>query len=40
MTKAYGRTIKERMFMQGQHVLRIADHVKRGMVGPSKFSPK
>ena len=40
MTETYGRTIKERMFMEGQLVLRTADHVKRGMAGPSKFSPK
>ena len=40
ISEAYGRTIKERMFTEGQLILRIADHVKRGMVGPSKFSSK
>ena len=28
MTEAYGRTIKERLFTEGQLVLRTADHVK------------
>ena len=28
------------MFKEGQLVLRIADHVKQGIAGPSKFSPK
>ena len=40
MTEAYGRMITERMFTERQLVLRIADHVRQGMVGPSKFSPK
>ena len=40
MTEAYGRAIKERMFTEGQLMLRIADHVRQGMAGPSKFSPK
>ena len=40
MIKAHGRTIKERMFTEGQLVLRTADHVRKGMAGPSKFSPK
>ena len=40
MTKAYGKTTKERVFAEGQLVLKTADHVKRGMAGPSKFSPK
>ena len=40
MTEAYGRTIKERMFIEGQLVLRTVDHVRRGMAGLSKFSPK
>ena len=33
-------TITERMFIEVQLVLRKADHVRRGIVGPSKFSPK
>ena len=40
MTEAYGRMIKETMFTERQLMLRTADHVRRGMVGPSKFSPK
>ena len=40
MTKAYGKMTKERVFAEGQLVLKTADHVKRGMAGPSKFSPK
>ena len=40
MTEAYSRMTKERVFAKGQLVLKAADHVKRGMVGPSKFSPK
>ena len=40
MTEAYGRTMKERMFIEVQLILRIADHVRQGMARPSKFSPK
>ena len=40
MTKTYGRMTKERVFVEGQLVLKIADHIKQGMDGPSKFSPK
>ena len=40
MIEAYGRTIKERLFTEGQLMLRTADHVRQGMAGPSKFSPK
>ena len=40
MTKAYGRTTKEMVFAEGQLVLKTANHVRQGMVGPSKFSPK
>ena len=40
MTEAYGRTIKEKVFVKGQLVLRTLDHVKRGLAGLSKFSPK
>ena len=40
MTKAYGRTIKEKVFVEDKLVLRTPDHVKRGLAGPSKFSPK
>ena len=40
MTEAYGRTMKERMFIEVQLILRTADHVRQGMARPSKFSPK
>ena len=40
MTKAYGRMTKERVFAEGQLVLKVADYVRRGMAGPSKFAPK
>lgn len=40
MAKAYGRTVKERVFVEGQLVLWIVDHVKRGLARPSKILPK
>ena len=40
MTEAYGRMTKERVFVEGQLVLKVANHIKRGMARPSKFSPK
>ena len=40
MTEAYGRMPKERVFVEGQLVLKMADYVRRGMAGPSKFAPK
>ena len=40
MTETYGMTIEERMFTEEQLMLRTVDHVRRGMVGPYKFSPK
>ena len=40
MTEAYGRMTKERVFMEGQLVLKVANYVRRGMAGPSKFAPK
>ena len=40
MTEAYGRMTKERVFAEGQLVLKVADYVRRGLVGPSKFVPK
>ena len=40
MTEAYGRMTKERVFVEGQLVLKVADDVRRGMAGPSKFAPK
>ena len=40
MTEAYGRMTKERVFTEGQLVLKVADYVKRGMAGSSKFASK
>ena len=40
MTRAYGRMTKERVFVEGQLVLKVANYVRRGMAGPSKFAPK
>ena len=40
MTEAYGRMTKERVFTEGQLVLKVADYVRRGLAGPSKFTPK
>ena len=40
MMKAYGRMIRESVFLEGQLVLKATDHVKRGLAGLSKFSPK
>ena len=40
MTKAYGRMTKERVFVEGQLMLNVANYVRRDMAGPSKFAPK
>ena len=40
MIEAYSRMTKERVFAEGQFVLKAVDHVRRGMARPSKFSPK
>ncbi|XP_075646558.1 uncharacterized protein LOC142617518 [Castanea sativa] len=40
VTKAYDRMTRERVFAEGQLVLKVADYVRRGMAGPSKFAPK
>ena len=40
MIEAYGRMTKERVFTEGQLVLKVANYVRRGMAGPSKFAPK
>ena len=39
MTRAYAQAVRPRMFIEGQLVLRIAEHVRRNLPGPSKFSP-
>ena len=40
MTEAFGRMTKERVFAEGQLVLKVADYVRRCMTGSSKFKPK
>ena len=40
MTEAYGRMTKEKVFVEGQLVLKVADYVRRGLARPSKFAPK
>ena len=40
MTEAYAKITKQRVFTEGQLVLKVTDYVRRGMVGPSKFAPK
>ena len=40
MTEAYCRMTKERVFAEGQLVLKVADYVRRGLGGPFKFTPK
>ena len=40
MTEAYDRMTKEGVFTEGQLVLKVADYVRRGMAGLSKFAPK
>ena len=40
MAKAYGQTVHPRTFPEGQLVLRAAEHVRKNVLGPSKFAPK
>lgn len=37
MIEANGKTIKERVFINGQLVLRTTNHIRRGLASPSKF---
>jgi ribonuclease HI len=39
MANAYSKTLKVRIFAEGQLVLKAADFVRRGLPSPSKFSP-
>jgi hypothetical protein len=39
MSNVYEKTIRERVFIEGQLVLRAADYVWRNVLTPSKFSP-
>lgn len=36
--EAYKKAMKERVFAEGQLVLRMVEHVRRGMARPSKFA--
>ena len=40
MTKAYAQVLRPRAFTKGQLVLRMAEHIRRNLLGPSKFAPK
>ena len=40
MTRAYAQAVRPRMFTEGQLVLRMTEHVRRNLPGPSKFTPK
>ena len=40
MTRAYAQAVRPRTFTEGQLVLRMAEHVRRNLPGPSKFTPK
>ena len=40
MTRAYAQTVHPKAFTKGQLVLRTAKHVRRNLLGPSKFAPK
>ena len=40
MIETYGGMTKERVFVEGELVLKTTDHVRRSMARPSKFSPK
>ena len=40
MTRAYAQAVRPRMFTEGQLVLRTAEHVRRNLPGPFKFTPK
>ena len=40
LTKAYAQAVRPRAFTERQLVLRIAEHIRRNLLGPSKFTPK
>ena len=40
MAKAYAQAVNLRAFTKGQLVLRTAEHVRRNLLGPSKFALK
>ena len=40
MVEAYGKAMKESLFVEGQLMLRTAEHVIRRLARPFKFVPK
>ena len=40
MNRAYAQVVHPRTFTEGQLVLRMVEHVRRNLPGPSKFAPK
>ena len=40
MTRAYAQAVRSRTFTEGQLVLRMAEHVRRNLLGPFKFTLK
>ena len=40
MTRAYAQAVHPRTFTEGQLVLRMAEHVRRNLPRPFKFTPK
>ncbi|KAI5323366.1 hypothetical protein L3X38_032438 [Prunus dulcis] len=40
IAQAYKRTVKPQAFKQGDLVLKVVEHVKRQVSGPSKFAPQ
>ncbi|XP_021827276.1 uncharacterized protein LOC110767920 [Prunus avium] len=40
VAQAYNRTVKSQSFKQGDLVLRVSEHVRRQVSGPSKFAPQ
>ena len=39
MANAYNKVMKARTFVNGQMVLKVANHVRRNLSTPSKFAP-
>ena len=40
MAKAYEQTVHPRIFTKGQLILRVVEHVRKNIPGPSKFASK
>ena len=40
MAKAYEQTVHPRIFAKGQLILRVVEHVRKNIPGPSKFASK